>query len=54
MRAYINVSEDPIVGNAQLSGIFFFYLLFLLLFIINVNVDGFWKRVESLFYNIVG
>jgi hypothetical protein len=88
MRAYIDVSEDPIVGNAQPSGIFlllllfivfiviliiviYCYLLFLLLFLlllfivfiviifiliifIYVNVDGFWKRVESLFYNLMG
>ena len=57
MRAYIDVSEDPIVGNAQLSGIFLLLLFLLLLFLfllllfiviifiliifIYVNVDGF-------------
>ena len=34
MRAYINVSEDPIVGNAQPSGIFLLLLLFIVFIVI--------------------
>ena len=48
MRAFIDVSEDSVVGNAQHCGMFFFIIF------IYVNVTSFCKRVESLFYNIMG
>ena len=47
MRAYIDVSEDPIVGNAQPSGIFLLLLLFIVFIVIifiYVNVDDFFEK----------
>ena len=58
MRAYIDVSEDSVVGNVQPGGMFLLLLLFIviifILILIYVNVASFWKRVENMFYNIMG
>ena len=53
MKAFIDVSDDSVVGKVQRCGMFLLLLLFIII-LIYVNVASFWKRVESSVYNIVG